>query len=443
MTIAASLRAMLRPALNRLRALMGAKAKQSKKKPGRKKKSPVAQRPAGLAQDLHEKTPTTPRLEQAPAESAPAAGPTVKVASRRPRGPIDPRPWNILFLGGSNTVIRRGYVRSMVAYLEHRYGPPGRVTNLAVGGNSIVHGLMCAKMTPDLADYNHVVVEYGVNDVKFARPDKIDTWRGAAEGLLRVLLAAREDVHVIVPQFTRRDMKPHMFATANGMENLADHYATSHNVTLVDIDRLLRNVLLKNRADFPPLYIDGGHLRRPDVTALVGGLIGAEAAAAPRRPGGALPGPLHPWHFAKADILDLVGDPDCANRRFKNSIFDIRTRHIALGERVTLDLPGALAGLEIVSCSEGAALRISEEGADPYVLYSRHTGGDELRFPFLLRCVADTKKPWREAARGPRRVILEALAKAAPGEERKTTGMAPVRRGNVEGAYITRLLYVP
>lgn len=358
----------------------------------------------------------------------------------RPEG----KPWNILFLGGSNTVMKNGYSDAMIACLADSRGPVGRVVNLAAGGNSTIHGLMLAKERQDLADFDVVVIEYGVNDVKLAGLGAIEIWKAATEGLLRHLLTIRPDVHVVFVLFGRQEMrKSYMYRPADLTLTIAGAYSAERQVTVVDIDHLLRDVLFPDATEFAQLFSDGSHYRRPQIARLVGALVASRVTGAPRRDGRELPEPVFPGHFAESELVDLVPDPALADRVFANSRYNIPTRRIGLGETVTLDLPGPIAGIEFVSLPTGATLRVSEEGETPFALHTRHSRTQSARFPFLLRCQALEHRPWPTLARGPRRVTLEALPTAPADEVKKALNMVAAGPGAAEGVYLTRLLCIP
>lgn len=479
MSMISSLRTALRPAYRRLRVLMGVQPPPKKKgkaasgNPGRTKavspqaappkRAPVAapkaaapMRAAGPAPAV---APKAAARKPAPGKSgAGKAGkgkagagrgetppvPVIDTRPRRLREQPEGAPWNILFLGGSNTVMSNGYVDALIACLADRRGPVGRVVNLSAGGNSTVHGLMLAKQRQDLADYDVVVIEYGVNDVKLAGLGPIEIWKAATEGLLRHLLTIRPDVHVVFVLFARLDMrKGYMYRPAELTLTIADAYAAHRRVTVVDIDHLFRNVLFPGAKEFAKLYSDGSHYRRPEIARLAGGLIASGILGAPQGEEEPLPEPVFPFHFADSTLVDLVGDPAQADRVFANSRYNIPTRRIGLGETVTLDLPGPIAGIEFVSLATGATLRVSEEGAAPFALHTRHGRTGTAVYPFLLRCQALEHRPWPTLARGPRRVTLEALPDAPEGEVKKALKMIPAAKGQAEAVYITRLLCVP
>lgn len=474
MSMVSSLRAKVRPALRRLRALLGANPqKPIKTKPlaaprgarGKARKPvapappamvapparPVALAPAKAATPVRAATGRKARrkgtAEIPPARGAKAANPAPQAAAgpraSRQLEPVVGKPWNILFLGGSNTVMRNGYVDALIASLEDRLGPVSRITNLAAGGNSTVHGLMLAMQQPDLADYDIVVIEYGVNDVKLAKPDGIDAWKGATEGLVRRLLAARPDMHVVFALFGRRDMqKRYMFRPAESTVELAAHYAPTQRVTLVDIDHLFRDVLFRDEAEFAGLYVDRSHYRRPAIARLVGALIASGILGAPTRAAAPLPGPLYPWHFAGAELVDLVGDPETA-RVFANSRYTVPTRPIGLGETLTIKLPGAIAGIEFVAIPTAATLVLREEGEAPVALHTRHSRTGEANYPFLLRCRALENRPWASGRRGPRKVVLEVVADAPEKQVKKGLNMVAAEPGTAEGIFLTRFLCIP
>lgn len=455
MTLPPSLRAALEPLVRRLRAILGSPPPKAVKraKPATQGKQTPVQKPAARGKQTPPRKPVA-RGKQPPARK-PVARPraAAKPAASRPsvqrpqevrlrHSPPQGAPWRLLLLGGSNTVMKNGYVDGLIAALSDRRGPPARVTNLAVGGNSTVHGLMIGLDAQDIASHDIAVIEYGVNDAKLAKDGRLDLWRAATEGLLRRLLTARPDLHVVFALFARRDMtQEFMFEPLDATLELAAHYGATHRVSLVDIDHLYRDVLFPGREDFAALYLDGAHYARPQIAGLTGALIAERILGAPDRAAGPLPPPLWPGHFAEAQVIDLGKESDCV---FENSRYRLQARRLAVGEKLTLDLPGPLAAVEYVSVVGAATLRILEEGEARRTFHTRNVRMGEPKFPaFLVRCEDLALKPWAEGLTGPRRVTFEALADGDPGEVRKSVYQIPAAPGRADGVYITRLLCAP
>lgn len=354
------------------------------------------------------------------------------------------RPKNLLFLGGSNTMMAPGYADATVACLTARYGPLGRVANLAVGANTVIHGLMLAKAAADLSDYDLVIVEYGVNDIRLSAEDAMSTWRAGAEGLIRYLLADRPDRRILFAQFNRRAMKPYHFRPGRELRGLGAHYGRTHGVAALDLDGLFRRTLFRDAAAFAALYADDAHFRRPEISAFVGALVAAEVAAAPApRAPAPLPDPVHPWHFQHARLIDLAPDRATAPPLFRNSRFALPARRVPVGEDIRLDLPGALIGLEFVSTPAAATLRATEGDAAPVAMHTRHkTAG--ARYPFLLQSAPMAWKQWDDprpprAPPAPPRIAARRAARPVPQPHPADAPGRPARRALPVAGALRRL----
>lgn len=352
-------------------------------------------------------------------------------------------PKKILVLGGSNTLMREGYLPALLSGLAARFGAATQVTNLAAGANSSIHGLLLAKAVPDLATYDLVIVEYGVNDVKHARRTAMDILKGATEGLLRHLIAARPDRPVVFVHFLRRDMSATQFGPTKHLKRLVARYGKTSPVFLVDVDGMLRDQLFPTPEVFRSLYSDAGHFRRPVVAGLVGAYVAAEIALHlnRRRRLGGLPTPLVPWHFQNSRVIDVSAstDQEGSGRTFSNSRFRLQTRVLGIGEKMTVEIPGELVCIEFVIHRASATLRVSEEGHEPFAVHTCHRRIG--RFPFLLKSQPLTWKPWSGLnGNGPRRVTLEALADASSDELRPQNNMVPGTPGQMEGVFLRQLL---
>lgn len=131
-------------------------------------------------------------------------------------------------------------------------------------------------------------------------------------------------------------------------------------MTPVGIDHIPCDVPFPTRSAVAALDKDQPHLDPSRIAAMIGVLVAPKIASAPRRDGGPLPPPIHPWRLQEAEPFDL----GCVrlDRTFFNSREKAGSCRIGVGESVTPQAPGRIACVAYVALPAGETLRVEEAG---------------------------------------------------------------------------------
>src|SRR5262245_57074961 len=111
---------------------------------------------------------------------------------------------NVLFLGGSNTMMKSGYSGETVKALSE-YFELGRVDNLAIGGSAVGMGLYTSLGLKSPDAYDVIFLAYSISDYSFVKMrSRIGAWRWAFENLLLELRHSNPDARIYPLLFGRR-----------------------------------------------------------------------------------------------------------------------------------------------------------------------------------------------------------------------------------------------
>jgi hypothetical protein len=309
--------------------------------------------------------------------------------------PLAPRRVNLLFLGGSNTMMKNGYAVELVKALGE-YFEIGRVDNLAIGGSKIGMGLYTTlRLAPE--PYDLIFSSYSITDFGFMKfKSKVEVWRWAFESLLGHLRQHSPQARVHNLLLGRRDKREDK--TQRKLFAVSREISDQYGVKTINVDEYLHGLLPADASD-KTLYEDASHYARPVVSALAGNyiarvVVGTEfrlqcaADTAPRTPIAPVPCRVHQSDHA---LFDGLGEAQL----FKNSRHEIKAVALRLDESwKEITVPGSLMQLNYISTQNSARIVIDEDGEEPVAFDTLHRRADNGEFAFLIRCLLFSwKKP--------------------------------------------------
>ena len=357
---------------------------------------------------------------------------------------------NILVIGGSNSVMKPGYLDRMAAALNKTGHVVGTLGNLSVGGNNCLIGLENLKSAATPGAYDKIVVEFAINDMSLATPRGFETWQCAYEGLLRHILRThpRAQVYHLLLGRMAAESRARTERIRVGMREIVGHYSRCRDVRLLDFDRALRKILGDDQARIEAQYQDGVHYGQKNGAPMLGRYVARHLAAPPVRVAGAWPAPLHAQAFDRAELHRLAEGPaDTEVREFRNTRFARDGRVMKAGEALTVELPGPLISLSFLATVDSRPLLVEEEGEAPVLLYTAHSELVKTPDKFRIKNFTFGWKQWAAMPhKGPRTVTLTAIERSdLPRFERflvKGYNMVP-GSGEGSGPYLGNLLHLP
>jgi hypothetical protein len=320
---------------------------------------------------------------------------------------LSSRKLNILFLGGSNTMMKNGYSGETVKALGE-YFDIGHVDNLAVGGSAIGMGLYTSLKLPNT--YDIVFLAYSISDYSFVKsPVKITTWRWAFETLLKTLRQHNPEAHIYTLLFGRRSRQKGKSTVALFQETyeISERYGAHP----INVDAYLHGLLPEGEPDVA-LYEDESHYARPVVSALAANYIARTVIATEhklRREEHVLPAVPPPCRLGRAEhtLFSGIGE----TQHFKNSQHDTHAVGLRIdGPWQEITLPGELVQLNYISTKNSARILVAEEGQEPIAFDTLHKRVDSGEFRFLVRGLLFSWKNPPDGNSPPRKVALRAVA---------------------------------
>jgi hypothetical protein len=356
----------------------------------------------------------------------------------------------VLFWGGSNTLLGAGYTKAIGDILSNVQKITSlEITNMAVGGNSSIHGVEVARTTKDLEKFDVLFIEYTINDYSLAIKPHWQTWRRAYEGMIRYAFLANPNIKIFLLAFGRRYEDPdrRQVRMRQYLTKLENHYSQCRfDIKLIDIDTYLRGLAGEDKSSFTKLYQDKVHYSCPFPSSLIGSYIANHLTPALGLNREAeLPAALCEGSFENAGIAEFQEiAPLQESCRFQNSRFHLETVALNASSEISFTLPGSLISLSYSSAGTGATLLVEEEGEAPVSFHTRHKWVDGVRFQFLIKSFSFHWKQWNPAlAATPRKVSIRILNGTTPPDVQHVDchNMLPPVEGKEPQAFLARAMY--
>jgi len=320
---------------------------------------------------------------------------------------------NFLFVGGSNTLMQKGYVYQFEKLYETFLHKKITVKNIAIGANSCVHGLELLKSESDLSKYDCIVVEYVVNDYKLALSSTIHTWKRTYEAIIRFLIKnTRPGVRIINLILGRRD--PRTFfrqeKLAKDIHKFADKYLKYGNVEVVDATKALMEISEYKQEIYASFYKDSAHYSLPTGSSLVASLLLNQYVAGLRKRKLEFP-PLvdNKKEGLENSVVINAAEFGNAHKTFKNSKLEVSALAISPGASIELEIPGSVIGFTYISTFDCLSVLVEEEGESPFFIDCRNKWVQEDHSRFMLKNLPLAWKNW-DGAETHRKIRFTAIS---------------------------------
>lgn len=337
------------------------------------------------------------------------------------------QPLRTIAIGGSNTVMKPGWLTALPGALAAHGIAMDLQANLAVGNTTIQMGLMKLLESPDLlAGADLLIIEYTLNDTTvFARSvATFEAWTRSFEGAIRIARQANPDI-IVLPVILAARAGQHR-ASINvlhgGVHYLAHHYA----LPLADVNTALVQRFGRDVHDMPGVYGDAAHYQRPVLTTLCAEIVAERLAAwlAARNPRSPLPDPVDPQNHQAASVLRPQPAAPSQVMSFRNHLYSEQA--VDLG-RATLHLEiegGALLAARYVCTPDIARCYLGIDD-DWFELSTLQPGMVQPKYRFLVSMLTAPVQPPKA---GVRRYALTGMRpEATPAILRQTGTRMPVR----------------
>ncbi|WP_217522748.1 SGNH/GDSL hydrolase family protein [Vibrio metschnikovii] len=277
----------------------------------------------------------------------------------------------LLFIGGSNCVIKNGIADCIPKHLEFFGYNIEKTYNLSIGATTSLFGLENFNLS-NIKDIDIVFIEYGINDYPLFLNDQ-KLWRYAYGELLRKV-RDRYPNSIVISILLGRRQKEFWGKQKLIHDNMID-ICKETGVLCVDVDRELKSISPSN-AEFESLYNDETHFKSRAVE-YISRLVASRYS-------------LLYKDFLNNDIND-VGDinfcqysPGGKVSVFENSKLTRKTTFIEKNNSVELKVKGIPVALSFVMCHDSSSLLIETQFGNK-IISTKNKSISEGKFPFLVK----------------------------------------------------------
>jgi lysophospholipase L1-like esterase len=299
----------------------------------------------------------------------------------------------VCIIGGSNSVLKDGYLPSMRKALEEKLNEKIEVVNLSMGGTFSHYGLwqISAKQSHLGADV--VVVEYALNDVELTSWRIAKQWANVYEGLIAKLRKEVPDAQIVVPLlWNQGNFDTPAFSEINaGVVGINQRYG----VTTIDCSQILYEKTIAG--EFSPgeeLYRDSAHYSQKAHT-----FIGKEVARSILRGEGKnlrkdiLPiskaNFLNARSAVKEGLFDKIFSNNFERKIYESSLARESAALVNEGDVIQFGIKGSLIAMIVASIPEDGAVNFTFD-KETVNFSLRRRALDDPKFKFLFNiCVPD------------------------------------------------------
>jgi hypothetical protein len=300
----------------------------------------------------------------------------------------------VTVIGGSNTVMKPGYITDLPEAARSLGLKLDIVANLAVGNTTSLAGLMQLKGADVLAESDLLLIEYALNDASAYGEQRknIESWTRAYEGIIRHALTVNPRIRILsvilAPKLgPHRNSIPSVYA---GIYYLSEWYG----VDKIDINRELTLRFGAGFHDLKGVYGDAAHYERPIFTRLVAEMIAGAMRNIATRTSAAmvLPPPVDPANACDSSYAIASGWAGLKRVSYRNSRYVIHSADLAGGD-ATLTLEGGrLLSAQFVCVPDVARLYVTADGT-VYEVPTLRPGVRDGKYRFLASMLSFEQIP--------------------------------------------------
>ncbi|WP_131618195.1 SGNH/GDSL hydrolase family protein [Roseivivax marinus] len=297
--------------------------------------------------------------------------------------------FTILVIGGSNSLMRTGYVEAMRYGLERSLKRPINVVNKAVGASFSHFGIFqLMRLDPEL-QVDAIVVEYALNDSELIYGGTLEEWERGHEGLLRLLRQRFPSTPMMSLLFYRRT-GIHLSRVSPVAATIC-YLARRYHSEVFDAAELIESLARPGSLDAKDIYKDDSHYSKM-FQAIIGSKV-AERICESHATGSTTWQDLPPVNPKNYSDLKRLGDKlkhhaygDFEETIFENSLLRESALVFSEGSGVRMRIDGKPVALITFSIPEDGYLRYSNGDNNSIVPFYRRALRDG-KFSFLLNIV--------------------------------------------------------
>ncbi|EXJ10642.1 MULTISPECIES: SGNH/GDSL hydrolase family protein [Nitrincola] len=282
---------------------------------------------------------------------------------------------NILFIGGSNLVIRDGLSEMIPKSLMSSGVDVKNVYNIAVGATTCLFGLenthLFGKKNIDV-----IFIEYGINDLPLFSNDR-KLWEYSFSALLECVRNKYPKALVVTILLGRR--KERFWKNQSLMHDKMKLLTSKYGGLSVDVDSMLKSKA-GIVAAFDDFYLDDSHYSSPSVTSYISQQVVSEMLLAQSVNffSDSINVAIDP--LPRLDISSISGEIKC----FENTRFMQKTSILNKNDSTVVRVRGIPVGVSFISEYESCSLLIEVDGYKK-IINTKRKKSSLGRFSFILK----------------------------------------------------------
>jgi hypothetical protein len=336
---------------------------------------------------------------------------------------------HLLLIGGSNLVIKKGFTSFLEFYLRNFGAVPAvEMKNISIPGTMSMFGVSNFLKEPLADDYDHILIEYAINDY-----DLFKKLPALWESAFAVLLAEVQKRYPSRPKTVvilgRRDWK---YRTIQSQIHHAMRYlAAQRGFDVFDVDTLVQSPQFEGQV-FRELYFDGAHYKPPMVTNYIAAVCALHIIS--KRHGRASNAPTAPSPGCSLKYFDFTEDIQAPGsiEEFRSERYLARSRQLDASHALDFEVPGLPCGLSFIAARDVSSVLLEIDGKKS-ILHMLHRDCPPYgKCKFLIRHIPfywiDYSSP-RESIPDRSRIRVRAIHRTDPewddGNVRENFAMVP------------------
>lgn len=277
----------------------------------------------------------------------------------------------ICVIGGSNSLMSRGYVPPTVAMLKNGTGLNIEVSNVSIGGTFSHFGIwqLLAKQPHVEADV--IIVEYVLNDAELASFGVVQHWAKAYEGLISKLRSEAPRAQIICPLLVNRRMATHpkLSTLVSGVALINMRYSVDTIDVNQEIHQRTPSGYWQERDEW---YVDASHYAKPFQVMIADALVTRIKTGRGRsHVRDVLPVSFD--HFAKArsavqeDIFDQIVPMSFERKLYRNRLIDETAALVPEGKNLEFLLTGEIVAFIVMSTRQDGIVTYRHGSKSAYI----------------------------------------------------------------------------
>lgn len=289
---------------------------------------------------------------------------------------------NLLLIGGSNLVIKKGFASFLEFYLRS-FGevPSVEIKNISIPGTMSMFGISNFLKEPLADDYDHILIEYAINDYDlFKRLPAL--WQSTFALLLTEVQRRYPSRPKTVVILGRRDWRYRAIQVQihQAMRDLA----AQHGFGVFDVDALVQSPQFEGQI-FRELYFDGAHYKPPMVTNYISAVCALHIIS--RRHGETSIAPVAPdpgCYLKYFDFAEDIQEPGSIEE-FRSERYMARSRQVEARHTLDFEVPGLPCGLSFIAARDVSSVLLEVDGKKSIIHMLHRESPPYGKCKFLIR----------------------------------------------------------